>query len=273
MTSDTIRIACAADRAFLRHVPVMLASLRATTDAPLHVSVVGTDWRARDVERLRKVAEGIELDVLTLPAGLVAGLEFKTVLSPLSYARCVMADLIYADRFLYFDVDMIVRSDVRELWALDIGDAPAAAVFHGDGRKLNAGLLLVNARVWRERRLGQVLLEWARLHRPKEADQGAIEALIGSEMLRLDPRWNRLVDPIWGSKDALRDSAYLDGAKLLHFITGFKPWNLGALLLPRRYVREWRRHVRRTGLPTAWRQEARTAAWQSAILLRRALRR
>lgn len=270
MTGDPIRIVCASDRAFLRHIPVMLASVRAHTDAPLHVSVVGTAWDPRDVARLRAAAPGIELDVLTLPPDALSGLTVKTVLSPLSYARCLMADLLDANRFVYLDVDMIVRADIAELWAVELGDAPAAAVFHGP--RLNAGLLVVNARVWRDRGLGPALLDWARSHRPKEADQESIERLIGGELVRLNERWNRLVDPVWG-KRLLRDPAHLETAKLLHFITGYKPWNLGARLLPARYVREWTQHVRRTGLPVMWRYEAKTAAWQGATLLKTMLRR
>lgn len=270
MTDDTIRVICASDRAFLRHVPVMLASLRAHTAAPLRVSVVGTDWRDEEVARLRAAVEGIELDVLNIPAAALAGLAHKAVLSPLSYARCVIADLVEAERFLYLDVDMIVRADVSALWAVDLGTAPAAAVFHG--KSLNAGLLLVNAAEWRRRGLGASLIEYARVHRPKEADQEAIEALIGPEMVRLDPQWNTLVDPVWG-KHLLQDPAHLDDARILHFITGYKPWNLGAALLPRRYLREWRRYRRPSGLPVLWRQEMRTAAWQGATLLKSALRR
>lgn len=267
---SAIHILCAADRAFLRHVPIMLASVRANSTKPLKVSIVSVDWRAEDQEKIRASTPGIDVNFLSLPREALQGLPHKAVLSPLSYARILMPDLVPDDRYLYLDIDMIVRADLSELWSVELGDAPAAAVFHGSA--LNAGMVLVNAKVWRERRLGAQILDWARLHQPKEADQAAIEAIIGSEMIALDPRWNRLVDPVWG-RQPLKHPAHLEEAAILHFITGFKPWNLGRRLLPRAYADEWVKHVRPSGLPVDWRYEVKTLLWQLRILSRRAVRR
>lgn len=272
MSQPQVHILCAADSAFLRHVPVMLASVRANTDAPLKASVVSIDWRPQDQDMLRAALPDIEMDFLSITGDLLGGLPFKAMLSPLTYARILMPDLVESDRFLYLDVDMIMRDDIAQLWSTDLGSSPAAAVFHNEGTQLNAGLMLVNAQMWRDRKLGATILDWARENQPKEADQTSIEAVISSEMLRLDPRWNRLVDPVWG-KPQLEQANYLEGAANLHFITGFKPWNLGRLLLPRAYTREWQRYVKKTGLQVDWKSEARTLIWQVSILIKRLIRK
>lgn len=272
MNDTQIHIMCAADRAFLRHIPTMLTSIREHTAAPLHVSIVSVDWRASDQEKLCNVLADLDLDLvfLTLPKEALEGLAYKTVLSPLSYARCFMADMVKSDRFIYLDVDMIVRADINALWNIDLGTTPAAAVFHG--KALNAGLLIINAQAWRARGLGATLIEWAKQHQPKEADQEAIANVLGAEIQQLGTDWNRLVDPIWG-KHMLQDPAYREHAKLLHFITGFKPWNLGRFFLPKAYVTEWDRHTRPSKLSVMWRYEAKTLMWQLYILLRRVLKR
>lgn len=264
-----IHVLCASDRAFLRHIPVMLSSLRAHASASLRVSIVGSDWRKRDQEQLQAALPDLPLEFLSLPISAFTDLAHKTVLSPMSYARLLMADLVDSDRFLYLDVDMIIRADIAELWAIDLGDSPAAAVF-ADG--LNSGLLLVNARVWRERGLGQKILEWARVHKPREADQEATENVIGPEMIRLDPRWNRQVDAIWGAP-VFAFPNYREDAAVLHFVTGFKPWNLGRWVMPRAYADEWRSYQRPNGLPVVWRYEVKTLLWQLSILIRRAMGR
>lgn len=262
----SIHILCAADRAFLRHVPVMLASVAANTTSPLRASIVSTNWKVGDQAKLRAATPGLDLNFIQIPIETVRDLPFKTMLSPLAYARILMPDLVDDDRFLYLDIDMIIRDDVAKLWAVDLKGAPAAAVFHNDNSALNSGLILVDAKVWRERRLGVAILEWARQHRPKEADQAAIEAVIGADILKLDPRWNRLVDPVWG-KSMLTQIGYRENAAVLHFITGFKPWNFGRWLLPRDYAREWQKYVRKTGLSVDWRIELKTLVWQLRILL------
>ena len=88
-------------------------------------------------------------------------------------------------------------------------------------------------------------------------------------MLRLDPRWNRVVDAFW-APHVLVDPRYLAEAKILHFITGFKPWNLGYWMLPKPYRMLWSRHRRRSGLPVAWGYEVKTLVWQGIAFLRRA---
>lgn len=72
---------------------------------------------------------------------------------------------------------------------------------------------------------------------------------------------------IWGPP--LPDpEALLREAWILHFITGFKPWNLGRRLLPRALVAAWDRHADPAGLPRDWPAEARMLLWQAAMLAR-----
>lgn len=261
---------CATDDAMLRHVPGLLDSLVTVSSAPVEAAIVSTRWRARDCDRLRAAFPTITFHFLTLPAERLGALTHKLHLSPLTYARLLMAEMVDWERFVYFDIDMVVQADPMALQALPLGEAPAAAVFH-EG-VLNAGLLVINARVWRARGLGTQMIEYAREFQPREADQGAIEAVIGPEMLRLDERWNTRVDPVWG-RPLLDQPGYLENAWVVHFITGFKPWNLGRLLLPRPYAQAWARHARRIGLPVKWRTEAKILAWQLRILAKRALGR
>lgn len=73
MSQPQVHILCAADRAFLRHVPVMLASVRANTDAPLKASVVSIDWQSQDQDMLRAALPDIEMDFLSITGDLLGG--------------------------------------------------------------------------------------------------------------------------------------------------------------------------------------------------------
>ena len=272
MSTTTINVMCAADRAFLRHVPTMLNSVRAKTSSPIKVSIVSTDWEDDHKVKLRQCLAGMDIDFLTLSPDLLKGLPYKAMLSPLTYARILMADLVTYDKFIYMDIDMIAKRDLNDLWRIDLKGAPAAAVFHDAESGLNAGLLLINGKVWRERKLSVAMLDFVRKNQPKQADQDAIEGVVGSEMLRLDVAWNTLVDPVWG-RSFLSDNRYFEDAAILHYINGFKPWNLGRYLLPKNFASEWQRYHQSTKLPVDWKAEIKTVAWQLYILAKLALKK
>lgn len=190
------------------------------------------------------------------------GLYHKVALSPMAYARALMADLVPWEKFVYLDIDVIVRGDVSDLYHTELGEAPIAACFMPG---LNSGMLVVNAEHWRKHGIGQRVLEYARKHQPKEADQASIEAICGEAALKLDPTWNVLIDPVWG-RALLSDPDYYRSAKLLHFITGFKPWNLGAALLPAELRRLWRSYYLDVGISRQLGTEAKVLAWQLKTL-------
>lgn len=268
MDVTPIRIALAADRAFFRHLPTAIGAITATTPGPIvfGVAVQGVPERAR--ARLRAMVDA-PVDFFDVEGAAIAGLGFKASLSAMTYARLLMADLTGWDRFLYLDVDAVAMRDLAELWGTALEGRPAAGVFHGG--RLNAGVLLIDGALWRAEGLTERMLRHGRDHAPKEADQAVIEAVIGARMLRLDPCWNRTVDPLWGGPAQARPD-YLEGAGIVHYLTGFKPWNLGRLLMPARLSAPWdRRHVAPAGLPRDLAAEARLLAWQLRILALRAV--
>jgi lipopolysaccharide biosynthesis glycosyltransferase len=139
------------------------------------------------------------------------------------------------ERVLYLDCDMIVLSDVSELWKIDLDGKILAAVqdpgiktlgcswgggvknyeelgFKSDDKYLNAGLLLINLKEWVSNEIPKKALEAAVIHRKHivYSDQYCLNAVLATRWLELDPGWNHLV-----SDDA-------EGAKLLHYI-GNKP--------------------------------------------------
>lgn len=265
-----IQVICAADGAFLRHIPTVVKSIQAHTSHELELGIVSVGWRQVDQDSLSAALPDVNLRFIELNAEALSGLRVKLVLSPMSYARVFMADLVEWDKFIYLDVDMIVRSDIAELFQVPLENTPAAAVFHGG--KLNAGLMVINAKIWRERKLASKIIYYARTNEPKEADQESIEKVVGMDFIRLDETWNVLVDPVWGGH-MLTETSYLQNAKILHFITGFKPWNAGRFLLPKSFASEWKKYQVRSDLPIDWKYEAKTVFWQTGILIRRVFKR
>jgi lipopolysaccharide biosynthesis glycosyltransferase len=263
MTNAPVRVMCASDRFFFRHVPVMLNSAISRTSGPIEIGILVQDIAPSEKKALEDLFPDTPIRFFDVDGGRVAGLTYKFALSPMAYARILIADLVDWDRFLYLDVDVIVQRDLRELFDVDLGAHPVAGVLHGG--RLNSGVLLIDGAAWRREGLTARILEFARQHRPKEADQAAIEATIGDRILPLDPRWNTLIDPVWAGPEQER-ADYLDDAWIVHYLTGFKPWNLGRWLLPRRLLEPWDRHRVKARLPRMWGAEAKLLAWQLRVL-------
>lgn len=260
-----VRLFLAADRAVFRHIPAVLNSARAVTSRPLEVGVVV--HRVAEPERAALAAKLPEVRFAFFESdqARLAGLKVKRNLSPLTFARLLMPDLVDWDRYVYLDVDLLILRDLGALQDTPLDGHPAAAVRSGGDGPINGGVLVVDAALWRARGLGAQMLDYARRHSPKEADQDSIEAVIGAEILPLDPRWNRLVDTVWGPPVA-DPEALLREAWILHFITGFKPWNLGCWRIPAPLTAAWARHADGRGLPRDWPAEARMLVWQLAML-------
>lgn len=263
MSDDTTKIMCASDRFFFRHVPVMLNSAISNTEGAVEIVILTKDIGIDEKNEIRRLFPNVPIQFFDIDSEAVKDLTYKFALSPMSYARILMSDLVNWEKFVYLDIDVIVQRDLRILYNTELGQHPVAGVLR-DGQ-LNAGVLVINAALWRSERLAGQILDYAREHQPKDADQAAIEGVIGDRILALNKRWNTLVDPVWGAP-VQNESTYLDDAWIVHYLTGFKPWNLGRWLLPTHCLKPWDRHRMKSTLPRMLRAELRLFAWQVRIL-------
>jgi A/G-specific adenine glycosylase len=162
-------------------------------------------------------------------------------------------------RILYLDVDLIVTRDVSELFDVDLGDRPLAAARDGfisesphvpssdDGFPasprsygyFNAGVLVINADVWRRERIGRRAIELLRgsVRPPSYLEQDALNTLTAGRWAELDPRWNVLSisdqlgvsepDRVVGGRTMAEQLRLEREAFILHFAGPRKPWHAG----------------------------------------------
>jgi lipopolysaccharide biosynthesis glycosyltransferase len=149
-----------------------------------------------------------------------------------TYLRILLADLLPSDigRAIYLDADTIVVGDLHELWSVPLDDAPCAAaqdVFHpylnppeviphpthcamlgqnpqpipnyrelglsGTAPYFNAGVMLVNADLWRREQVARRAFDCLRIHAEhvRYWDQYALNTLFSGRWKPVDPRWNQ----------------------------------------------------------------------------------
>lgn len=156
----------------------------------------------------------------------------------LSYAtffRYFIADEVLEDRVLYLDSDMIVNARLDELFSLDLQGYAIAAVqdFDQDGwlTTFNAGMLLIDAKKWREKNSTQSLLELtAQHHEHVYGDQGVLNMYFSDQWLHLDKEYNFMVGldqflHLTGNSKWYQSDYYGNcEPKIIHYTSEFKPW-------------------------------------------------
>jgi len=157
----------------------------------------------------------------------------------MAYLRLLLPDLLRdAPTILYLDSDLIINIDACAFFEYQLENFPIAAIDGGtiewcldykflrsvgltdQDRSFNSGILLFNARLWREDRLIARSLEMARTH--KEAltshDQSVLNALFSRNFYKLPPQFNVQLSPT--------HKALPEMESIYHFVGSPKPWDL-----------------------------------------------
>lgn len=156
----------------------------------------------------------------------------------MTYLRLFLSTLIpEAGTILYLDSDLVVETDVCELFALELGAHPIGGVAGGviansfdrkfmhkvgvtdEDIEFNGGVLLINAALWRETGLSDRAPNMAKEYGPELTcyDQTVLVALFTRTFLRLPAKYNIGVD---ATRSPLADA---DG--IFHFLGSPKPWD------------------------------------------------
>jgi lipopolysaccharide biosynthesis glycosyltransferase len=162
------------------------------------------------------------------------------------YLRIFMTEYLdhSLEKILYLDSDIIINSDISELWLLPLGNAYVGAAREPYDRRqreplgfspadlyINSGVMLVNLKQWRTDRVLSRLLAFAQnnqaiLHSP---DQDVINSVFRGRIRDVGYQWN------WQALFARFSPAELGldretfhrlrrEPKLVHFTSAYKPW-------------------------------------------------
>lgn len=183
---------------------------------------------------------GIEIEFRDADISLYSGL--KPLHGDLmTYTRLSLAR-IFNDhsRILYLDADLLIRSSLKELVHVNMGEAPFAASgvgvikftlendfymnvlkIDGDGRAFNAGVLLINAERWRRDDLETKCIKFGEKYKMYlgSADQTILTAMFSADFFPLPAQYNVSGAPsVYPASDAV----------ILHYVGSPKPWDVFA---------------------------------------------
>lgn len=145
------------------------------------------------------------------------------------------------NRVIYLDSDLILNTDISELWNIDIGNYMIGAVqdqyvmtvngvfdltgiagiknhkelgFIGDEKYFNSGAMIINLDIWNEEGMSQKIIDVSIEHREhiQYYDQYAFNVLLSNDWFELESNWNVFYHP-----------HEEDDANIVHFVGGVKP--------------------------------------------------
>ena len=149
-----------------------------------------------------------------------------------TYFRFKLPELLpKLDKVLYLDCDVIVRTSLKELFAVSLKDKAVAMVEDVESKReserlaikkyFNAGVMLINLDYWRKNNVSILLFEYAKNNKKKILwqDQDVINAVLEGKIKSISLKWNYqyfLYDKI-NEQDLVECS-------ILHLAGRFKPW-------------------------------------------------
>lgn len=152
-------------------------------------------------------------------------------LSKMAYGRILIPDLIPEDRVLYLDADIIVDSNLDELFDYDLQGFPLGAVQeYFDPTIFNSGVLLIDNQRWKQTNIVHEMLEGGK-NSPADNDQTILNNAFHYEYLKLPGQYNvqlggDLVTFFEHDKFATYEQKLKESQpfKVLHYTTSSKPW-------------------------------------------------
>lgn len=196
-------------------------------------------------------------------------------LTKATYYRLYLSEMLpqSMNKVLYLDCDMIVRTDISELWNVDVEDVAVAAAMDGmDGMiqlynrlgypiekgYFNAGMLLINLKYWRKHDILNRCLNFIRDSRELivSHDQDVLNVVLQNSKKNVDITYNFgecfLYRPQNMSFNFLKHKkeidAFINNPAIVHY-TVSKPWNQSCLNPFRTLFYKYRDETKWKGMP------------------------
>ncbi len=241
---STVQVFFGADERFTPYLAVAIHSLIANVNPAREYAlhILHADIKRETQEKIASMAiknVSIEFnDVTDSVAGIVSHLPVRDYYSASTYYRFVIArDFPKIDKALYIDADTCVVADIAKLYDIQLGDKLVAAVpeavmaakdpagryaekFLGVNRHryFNAGVMLINSKLWREE---DVLGQFVGLSHFVECkvaqDQDYLNLICKDRVRYVHRRWNMETTQPY-------DGINKNNRGIIHYAFAAKPW-------------------------------------------------
>jgi lipopolysaccharide biosynthesis glycosyltransferase len=249
-----IHVVASSDNNYAQHVGVMFYSLlsNASTPGNIQVHLISDNISDDNLEKLSTCVGRFGANLNIIPADNKRYENLPTLrYGTAAYQRISLGDYLpdTAHKAIYLDCDILVLSDIKELWEEDLNDKPIAAVENlspkackslGFSRKeyFNSGILVADLQWWRENNIYDQAVSFIQKHSSnlQYIDQCTLNHIFKGDWKKLPLSWNQQAD-IYGvlkkysdgcgySREEMKHA--IAAPNIVHFIGKQKPWLLNS---------------------------------------------
>lgn len=228
----------------------------------LNIYVVALNMSEKYKKTLREVAKKYKRKCTIVPLDDIRSL-FDFDVDTLGWHVSVLARFFFdkllpksVEKVIYLDGDTVCLRSLKELWNIDMSKNVIAGSLAPTKRTraieelgltskdpyINAGVLLINLKKWREEKTGERIIDYYRKHNGKLSanDQDAINGTLRQEIKVIKPKFNYYTSYIYYPYKSLKKfqapykfipKEWYDESKkepvIIHYLGEERPWRKG----------------------------------------------
>ena len=228
-TIDKKAVVLAANYAYVEQVMTTIKSI-CYHNRSIRFYLINSDFPNEWFKQLNKRLERYDSEIINCRVTYEQISRYKTDISYTVFLRYFVSDFVQEDKALYLDCDLVVTKNLDNLFETDLQDYPLAAVRDYGGRvyygreMFNAGVLLINNRLWKQENMSQRLIDLTNEWHDKvdQADQSILNMLFENRWLEMEFDNNHVV--IHKQFTDYELPAGQDYPGIIHYLSHRKPW-------------------------------------------------
>ena len=222
-------IVLAANHAYVEQVVTTIKSI-CYHNRSIRFYLINSDFPNEWFKQLNKRLERYDSEIINCRVTSEQISRYKTDISYTVFLRYFISDFVKEDKALYLDCDLVVTKNLDNLFETDLQDYPLAAVRDYGGRvyygreMFNAGVLLINNRLWKQENMSQRLIDLTNEWHDKvdQADQSILNMLFENRWIEMEFDNNHVV--IHKQFTDYELPAGQDYPSIIHYLSHRKPW-------------------------------------------------
>ena len=226
---DKKAVVLAANYAYVEQVMTTIKSI-CYHNRSIRFYLINSDFPNEWFKQLNKRLERYDSEIINCRVTYEQISRYKTDISYTVFLRYFVSDFVQEDKALYLDCDLVVTKNLDNLFETDLQDYPLAAVRDYGGRvyygreMFNAGVLLINNRLWKQENMSQRLIDLTNEWHDKvdQADQSILNMLFENRWIELEFDNNHVV--IHKQFTDYELPAGQDYPGIIHYLSHRKPW-------------------------------------------------
>lgn len=228
-TIDKKAVVLAANYAYVEQVMTTIKSI-CYHNRSIQFYLINSDFPNEWFKQLNKRLERYDSEIINCRVTSEQISRYKTDISYTVFLRYFVSDFVKEDKALYLDCDLVVTKNLDNLFETDLQDYPLAAVRDYGGRvyygreMFNAGVLLINNRLWKQENMSQRLIDLTNEWHDKvdQADQSILNMLFENRWIEMGFDNNHVV--IHKQFTDYELPAGQDYPGIIHYLSHRKPW-------------------------------------------------